>query len=139
MINDLVYLGVAIFFLTTMEGRLKRRRALPALHELRSVIHIVDMHQLTKDPERLMSSQPDTPSSPRRTMTASELGRYLDYCTELLSLASKVAALFVQHSNDPVVLATVNEIEGLAATTSSKLWQKITLLQREPPATPRAA
>jgi hypothetical protein len=134
MINDLVYLGLAVFFLITLEGRMKRRRALPALHELRSVIHIVDMHQLTKDPERLLSSQPDTASSPSRTMTASELGRYLDYCSELVSLASKVAALFVQHFNDPVVLVAVNEIEGLAATTSSKLWQKITLLQRATPA-----
>jgi hypothetical protein len=93
-------------------------------------VHIVDMHQLTKDPERLLSGQPDTPSSPPRTMTAAELGRYLDYCSELLSLASKVAALFVQHFNDPVVLATVNEVESLAAGTSSKVWQKITLLQR---------
>jgi hypothetical protein len=130
VINDLVFLAIAVFFLMTTEGRLKRRRALPALHEIRSIVHIVDMHQLTKDPERLMSGQPDTPSSPARTMTAAELGRYLDYCSELLSLASKVAALFVQHFNDPVVLATVNEIESLAAGTSSKVWQKITLLQR---------
>jgi hypothetical protein len=133
-INDLVFLGVAVFFLLTVEGRLKRRRALAALHELRSVVHIVDMHQLTKDPERLRSQQADTASSPARTMTAAELGRYLDYCSELLSLASKLAALFVQHFADSAVQATVNEIEALATGTSSKVWQKITLLQRAAPA-----
>jgi hypothetical protein len=129
-INDLIFLGAAIFFLVTLEGRLKRRRALRALHELRSVVHIVDMHQLTKDPERLMSPQPDTPSSPPRPMTTSELGRYLDYCSELLSLTSKIAATFVQGFNDPVVLGAVNEIETLATGLSGKVWQKITLLER---------
>jgi hypothetical protein len=139
-INDLVFLGIAVFFLLTAESRIKRRHALAALHELRSVVHIVDMHQLTKDPERLLSGPPDTASSPARSMSAPELGRYLDYCSELLSLASKVAALFVQHFNDPVVLAAVNEIETLAMGFSGKIWQKITLLERIPTAgRPRAA
>src|SRR5207248_2018749 len=98
--------------------------------QLRSIVHIVDMHQLTKDPERLMSPQPDTASSPPREMNAPELGRYLDYCSELLSLTSKIAALFVQDFADPVVLSTVNEIETLVTGLSGKIWQKITLLDR---------
>ena len=131
-INDLIFLGVAIFFLVTLENRLKRRRALAALHQLRSVAHIVDMHQLTKDPERLTSPQADTASSPVRSLTPSELGRYLDYCSELLSVISKMAVLHVQHFNDPVTLAAVNEIEALANGLSGKIWQKITLLERAP-------
>jgi hypothetical protein len=128
--NDIVFLGVAVYFLTTLENRIKRRRALRTLHQLRSIVHIVDMHQLTKDPERLMSPHPDTPSSPEREMSAPELGRYLDYCSEMLSLTSKVAALFAQHFLDPVVLSTVNEIETLVTGLSGKIWQKITLLER---------
>ena len=131
-INDVVFMGIAIYFLLTVESRIKRRRALVALHELRSVVHIVDMHQLTKDPERFMSSESDTTSSPERGMSPGELGRYLDYCSELLSLSSKVAALFAQQLDDPVVLAAVNEIETLAAGLSNKIWQKITLLERLP-------
>ena len=139
-INDIVFLGIAIFFLVTVEARLKRRKALGSLQQLRSVVHIVDMHQLTKDPERLMSPQPDTSSSPARPMTPPELGRYLDYCSELLSLTSKLAALFVQHFKDPVVLAAVNEIETLVTGLSGKIWQKIGMLERivarEPGLTP---
>jgi len=129
-INDIVFLGIAIFFLVTVEARLKRRKALGSLQQLRSVVHIVDMHQLTKDPERLMVPHSDTASSPERTMSPPELGRYLDYCSELLSLTSKIAALFVQDFNDPVVLSTVNEIETLVTGLSGKIWQKITLLER---------
>ncbi len=129
-LSDLVFLGATIAFLVTLESRIKRQRVLAWLYQLRSVAHIVDMHQLTKDPERLMSPQPDTASSPVRTMSGPELGRYLDYCSELLSLTSKVAALVVQHFTDPVVLAAVNEIETLCTGLSGKVWQKITLLER---------
>ena len=127
-INDIVFLGIAIFFLVTVEARLKRRKALGSLQQLRSVVHIVDMHQLTKDPEQLMSHPAPTMSSPARTMTRSELGRYLDYCSELLSLTSKIAALFVERFDDPVTLGAVNEIESLTAGLSRKIWQKISML-----------
>jgi hypothetical protein len=127
-INDLIFLSVGVFFLITLETRLKRRKALAALHQLRSVAHIIDMHQLTKDPERFLSPHGDTASSPVRVLTAPELGRYLDYCSELLSVTSKIAALHVQYFNDAVVLAAVNEIEALTTALSGKIWQKITLL-----------
>ena len=126
--QDAIFLALAIWFLFTLEMRLKRRRALRELHRIRSIVHIVDMHQLTKDPERLLAG-PRTPSSPERLpMTRFELVRYLDYCTELLSLSSKLAALHVQHLNDPVVLEAVSDIEVLASNLSSKIWQKIVIL-----------
>lgn len=126
----IVFLGASIFFLASLETRLKRSKALAALHQLRSVAHIVDMHQLTKDPERVMLPADTTASSPERSMTPPALGRYLDYCSELLSLVSKLAALHVQHLNDSVVLDAVNDIEQLSNQLSNKIWQKITLLER---------
>jgi hypothetical protein len=131
-INDIVFVGIAVYFLLTIESRLKRRRALGVLHQLRSLAHVVDMHQLTKDPERLLSAEPSTPSSPEREMSPPELGRYLDYCSELLSVTSKLAALLVQYFNDEVVLGAVNEIETLTTGLSGKIWQKIRLLERVP-------
>ena len=61
-------------------------------------------------------------------MTRAELGRYLDYCSEMLSVTSKIAALFVERFDDPVTLAAVNEIESLTAGLSRKIWQKISML-----------
>ena len=120
-VNDIVFFGIAVFFLLRVESRIKRRKALEMLHELRSLTHIVDMHQLTKDPALLTSDG---------EMSPAELGRYLDFCSDMLSLISKVAALMVQHFNDDVVLAAVNEIETLTTGLSRKVWQKITLLER---------
>jgi hypothetical protein len=130
--QDLIFLGVAIYFLLTIEGRLKRRLALRDLRRLRAIVHIVDMHQLTKDPEHLLAPAQRTASSPQWQFTRFELSRYLDYCTELLSLSSKLAALHAQCVNDPVVLDAVNDIEVLASNLSNKIWQKIVILDTIP-------
>lgn len=127
-INDVVVLSLAIYFFLSLETRVKRTRALRALHKLRSIVHIVDMHQLTKDPEHVVAPARTTASSPERTFTRFELSRYLDYCSELLSLASKLAAVYVQYLNDTVVLDAVNDIETLASSLSNKIWQKIMIL-----------
>jgi hypothetical protein len=133
-VNDSVLVGVALVFVWTWEARIKRGRALRALHELRSLAHIVDMHQLAKDPESLLKSRPQHENT-RTPMTRDELIRYLIYCSDLLALLSKISALFAQEFADPTVLSAVNEIEELSTALSQKIWQKITLvdpqLQRE--------
>lgn len=128
--NNIVLIGAAIFFLITLETRVKRARALHALHELRVMAHVIDMHQLTKDPSRILSTVIMTPSSPKQSMTSYELTRYLDYCSEMLSLTGKVAALYAQNFRDPVVLGNVNEIETLTTSLSRKIWQKIMIIHQ---------
>src|SRR5262249_57424584 len=78
--NLAVLMGAALFFLFRIEERIKRRRALGALHELRSIVHVIDMHQLTKDPSGSVSIGGSTPSSPARTLSPFGLSRYLCYC-----------------------------------------------------------
>lgn len=129
--NSVLLVGATILFLVTVEIRIKRRRALKALHELRVIAHIIDMHQLTKDPERLTTKGPDTKSSPKRTMTNFELNRYLDYCSEMLALSGKVAALYAQDFEDADVVAAVNDIEDLTSGLSRKIWQKIMILHEQ--------
>lgn len=126
-INEIVFTGIAIFFLATLEQRMKRRRALGFLRELRALAHIIDMHQLTKDPEQIVNpaERGEAPEYSR-----ADLGRYLDHCSDLLSLISKIAALYIQNFDDPVVLAAVDEVETLASGLSGKIWQKIMILER---------
>ena len=126
--NLVVLTGGTLLFMITIEQRLKRRRALAALHELRAIVHVIDMHQLTKDPSAAVSVGGKTPSSPPRTLTPYELSRYLDYCSEMMSLTSKVAVLFAQSLPDPVVTEAVSDIERIASGMSQKIWQKIMML-----------
>jgi hypothetical protein len=130
-LNVFLLLSAAILFLVTAETRIKRRRALKAIHELRALAHVIDMHQLTKDPERLLAGMAKTPSSPKHNLSPAELGKYLDYCSEMLSLIGKLAALYVQKFDDPVALAAVNEVEDLTTGLSRKIWQKIMIINAD--------
>lgn len=122
-VNLLILFGGAAWFLITLEERLQRRRALDALHTLRSMAHVIDMHQLTKDPVALVKER-----APPRAMTRFELTRYLDYCAEMLALIGKLAALYADRMRDPVVIDAVTEIENLTTGLARKIWQKISLL-----------
>jgi hypothetical protein len=86
------------------------------------------MHQLTKDPEWVLDRGRESGILPPRTMSRFELSRYLDYCSEALSLTSKLAALYVQEFDDPVALQAVNEVEDLTNGLARKIWQKLIVL-----------
>ena len=129
-VNTIALSGAASWFLLNLESRWRRRTVLADLHELRSIAHVVDMHQLTKDPTQLWKGYNSTASSQVHDMTEFELIRYLDYCSEMLSLTGKLAALYMQNMRDPVIIEAVNEIEDLTTSLSRKIWQKIMILQQ---------
>jgi hypothetical protein len=126
-VNLLILFGGAVWFTLTLEERFKRRRALDGLHRLRALAHVVDMHQLTKDPTLIVESNV-TAASPARVMSRFELTRYLDYCSEMLALIGKLAALYGEGMRDGVVIDAVNDIETLTTGLGRKIWQKITML-----------
>ena len=123
-----IFIVAWIRLLPGAEAYFKRRRALPALRALRSIVHVIDMHQLGKDPSRFIvgaGTEARTSSSPTAELNEFQMTRYLDYCSEMLSLTAKVAALFGQVVNDQVVAEMVSEIERLSGGLSQKIWQKI--------------
>ena len=127
-VNDIGLIAVALFFLVTLESRFKRHKALKAINELRAIAHIIDMHQLTKDPVRFIWESKGMIES-KNKMTLLQLTRYLDYCSEMLSLVGKVSVLYVQRFDDSVALSAVNEVENLTTGFSRKIWQKLIIMQ----------
>lgn len=127
-VHLLLVVGAGVWGLLTLEARVKRSRAIGDLYELRSFAHIVDMHQLTKDPTIILSHGPATSASPKREMTQFQLTRYLDYCAEMLSLIGKLAALYGEYTRDPQVVEAINSVEDLSGNLGRKIWQKITIL-----------
>jgi hypothetical protein len=139
-LGTLVFVGIAVLFLVSLELRWKRRRALAAIHELRAIAHVIDMHQVAKDPEGFRRRGPLlSPSPDPTTRTTFELNRYLSYCNELLAIVSKLAALYVQNFPDPPTLSAVDQIEALCSGLAHKVSQKMLALERvfaEPPTGP---
>ena len=132
-LNIILIAGIAIGFFLRLENRRKRTVALNGLYRLRAVSHVIDMHQLTKDPEAVAGRQRTT-SSPLRDLTPEQLARYLDYCTEMLSLTGKLAALYAQYFPDATVVAAVNDVEQLTTNLSRKIWQKLVMIHQAPSA-----
>jgi hypothetical protein len=130
VVNLLLLAFAAIWFVLTLEARSKRRAVLQRLYELRSFAHVIDMHQLTKDPTIVLAGGPRTASSPERRMSEFELSRYLDYCAEMLALIAKLAALYAGRVQDPAVISAVNEVEALTSDLGRKIWQKIMIISR---------
>ena len=128
IINDLVFGGIAVFFLLRIPERMERARVLRILHRLRSLAHVIDMHQLTKVPERLERGSREDGGL---DLDRAELTRYLDFCTEMLSLVGKSAALFAEHTTDGDVLDAVEGIEALTSDMARKVWQKIGIIQQQ--------
>jgi len=130
-INEIVLLSLAVVFILRWETRIKRARVQKAVHVLRSIAHIVDMHQLTKDPHRTLAPSPTAASVIKPPLSPLELERYLDYCAELLAVCSKIAAIYVAHFEDEVALEAVNDLENLTTGLSRNIWQKIVILGRD--------
>jgi hypothetical protein len=116
-----LYIGAFLLGFITLEVRLKRRRALKAISELRAVAHIVDMHQLAKD---------QSIEEFRERTTPEKMDSYLHACIALLALLSKVGQLYVEHFPDTVATSAVNDFEMISTGLSNKIWMKILDLKR---------
>lgn len=123
-LNGLFLVGAATLLLVSLENRSKRHCVIQRINELRAIAHLVDMLQLTEDPPILHSGAP-TDHSPTRQLNHFQLGRYLVYCSEMLSLVGKVGFLYVQGYHDPEATNAVNDLEDLTTGLSQKIWQKI--------------
>jgi hypothetical protein len=127
--NIAVLVGLGLVTVTRLEANRKKRRALDSLHRLRSLAHVIDMHQLTKHPGGATASPSE--QRPRPALSPEALERYLDYCSEMLSLIGKYAALYAQSLQDSVVVDAVNDIENLTTNLARKIWQKIAIIDRQ--------
>lgn len=131
LVSLLVLIAGAIWFVLSMEARRKRRHVLDGLFELRSIAHVIDMHQLTKYPsaERRLAR---TKVSIDQALSDPQLARYLDYCTEMLALIAKLAAVHAAESQGPEVTAAIGDVEDLTSDLGRRIWQKIQLINATP-------
>jgi hypothetical protein len=135
-LSMLFFLGAGAAYVASLEQRSKRQRCLEALHELRAIAHIVDLHQLSKQPEippAAATPAPDATTSGTTSQapaTAARLVAYLEFCSDMLALVGKVAALYVQGFPDERAVAAVDDIEDLTSGLSRKIWQKIMVLNQ---------
>lgn len=114
----LLLLGLWFVIYRTLVER-RRAKMMRMLHRFRSIVHLLDLVQLTK------SIEPDKEDP----LSVTQRIRYLDLCSQTASLAAKGAALLIARYSDARVVAAVNEIESVCSGVSQKIWNKIQVLQ----------
>lgn len=118
-----VNLGILLltfgFLVYRIVAERRRGRLLAMVHRIRSLVHLFDMIQLTKN----LEPAEDAP------LSIEDRVRYLDHCSQGASLASKCAALLIAHHPDPPLVVAVNEVESVCSGISQKIWAKIAVLR----------
>lgn len=138
LIQLIVFLGGITIYLASRGTQARRRRLLEDLRQLRALAHIIDMHQLTKTPDDAAADPSATDSGLHKlidgdpAISPERLSRYLDFCIELLSLVSKIGAIYVQDFPDRVALEAVDQLSDLTNGLTRNIWQKIIILDRTP-------
>ncbi len=129
MLGTLVVVGGGSVVVQQWEQDRKRRAMVAALRDLRNLLDVIDLHQLTKDPGMATGGGfGRVPSSPIRQMSTFELSRYLSYCSEATTLTTKLATLYSQHSTDPIVLDAVDRISAHAQGVARGIQVKLQTL-----------
>jgi hypothetical protein len=114
--NLLVLLAGALWFLATLEVRIKRKKALGFIEELREFVHVVDITQLHHTPEFYALAKGTGGDTGRVALDES----YLFHSTQMLGVISNLAQLYTRGATGDSVLRAASEVQMLALATASK-------------------
>jgi hypothetical protein len=112
--NLLLLLAGALWFLLTLEARLKRKEALKFIEELREFAHVIDATQLYYTRE-LYGSRTHAESSKSAIDE-----KYLLYCTQMLGVISNLAPLYTRGATGDSILRAASEVQMLALAIITK-------------------
>jgi len=127
---NLILVFTAVFYtLYSLDKAYSKKQISKLLIGLSDFIHLIDMHQINKDPNHLKDDYVNAKHSPVKTLNKFELQRYLDYTSESIALGSKMAYQVLEcFPNDQKIMSRVNELHILCDGITTNIWQKIIIL-----------
>lgn len=117
--NFLVMLSGALWFLITFENRVKSKRALEAIQELREFVHVIDATQLYYTPDMYDDDDAQSADSLRRFDHT-----YLLFCSQILGLVSNLAALYTRGAAGESIMRAAADVESFSVALTGKLYNK---------------
>jgi len=123
--NLVILLVGALWFFITLEDRLKRKKTLKSIQELREFIHVVDVTQLYHTPELYGDA-----ANPRTARSFDYT--YLLFCTEMFGVISHLTALYTRGAAGDSILRAAFDVEMLANAVTAKLLSKAEMVRQSP-------
>lgn len=122
--NLMILIAGALWYLITLESRLKRKEILIHIGELREFAHVIDLTQLYHTPD-LYAIRSDSSRTPQIIDDM-----YLLFCTQLLSVLGNLAPLYTRNAADDSILRAASEVEMLTNAIISKHFSKAETVRR---------
>lgn len=116
--NILVALAGALWFLVTIETRVKRKQALEHIGELLEFVQLIDVTQLYYTPELYQSNLSPNSTQPKFDHT------YLLFCNEMLAMIGNLAPLYTRGNMDDAVWRATSDVVMLANAIEGRLFAK---------------
>ena len=116
--NILIALAGALWFLVTIEVRVKRKQALEHIGELLEFVQLIDVTQLYYTPELYKSNLP--PDTPKARFDHT----YLLFCNEMLAVIGNLAPLYTRGNMDDAVWRATSDVVMLANAIEGRLFAK---------------
>jgi hypothetical protein len=116
--NILIALAGALWFLVTIEARVKRKQALEHIGELLEFIQLIDVTQLYYTPELYKSNLPPDSAQSRFDHT------YLLFCNEMLGVIGNLAPLYTRGNMDDAVWRATSDVVTLVNAIEGRLFAK---------------
>lgn len=116
--NLIAILAGALWFFGSFEARIKRRRVLESIEELREFIHVIDVTQLYYTPDLYRPDAEPTLGGRKLDYT------YLLFCTQMLAVIGNLAPLYARGATGDAVLRASSDVELLANSITVKLQAK---------------
>lgn len=116
--NILVALAGALWFLVTLEARVKRKQAMEHIGELLEFVQFIDVTQLYYTPEFYKSNGSPDSAAGKFDHT------YLLFCTEMLAVIGNLAPLYTRGNMDDAVWRATSDVLMLANAIEGRLFAK---------------
>jgi hypothetical protein len=118
-VNILFVLAGGLWFLITLEARVKRKQALAFIGELLEFVQLIDVTQLYHTPE-FYASKDSVGGTPSRF----DDNTYLLFCTEMLAVIGNLALLYTRGNMDDSVWRAASDVVMLANAIEDRLLSK---------------
>jgi hypothetical protein len=118
-VNILIVLAGGLWFLITLEARVRRKQALAFIGELLEFVQLIDVTQLYHTPEFYTSEHSAGGTAPRF-----DDNTYLLFCTEMLAVIANLAPLYTRANMDDSVWRAASDVVMLANTIEGRLLSK---------------
>lgn len=122
-INVVALLAAGMWLLITLEARIRSKKVLESIQELREFIHVIDVTQLYHTPKMYHENgaSPDIPQSFDHN--------YLIFCGQMLAVISNLAALYTRGEGNESVLRAASDVQMLAIAKTEKLYSKADMVR----------